>query len=530
MAFKEVSRVEVTEIVRRWQAGESIRHLAKATGLSRNTVAKYVQVAESSGLTRDGPPPTVNETLALVPLNAAGPRQVVRPTEEVLQPWADRICEWLQKDRLKLTRIHELLGQQNCVVSYMSLYRYVGHQGWLPGSRGTVRMADTKPGEMAEMDFGRLGLIVDPESGRRRVVWALVIVLGYSRHSFVWPLIRQQLGDIIEGLETAWAFFGGIPRYVVLDNFPAAVAGPDALDPHITRGFLEYSQHRGFIADPARVRHPQDKPKVERHVPYVRERFFKGGQFHDLSDLRAQAIRWCLEVAGSRVHGTTRKLPLVVFNEEEKAALLPWDGEPYDVPDWHDVTVHPDHHIAYRYALYSAPNSTCPQGTKLEVRGDSKLVRLYKRGMLVKVHLRQPRGGRSTDPQDYPAELSDYTLRCPDRLRRQGAELGEAVGAFADKLLGGPLPWAKVRQAQKLLRLGERYTPARLDVACRKALSVDLIDVRRLERILIEALETESEPTDKAKVLLPGRFARPGSAFAYHDGPCASGGLVSTIG
>jgi len=357
-----------------------------------------------------------------------------------------------------------------------------------------------------------------------------VIVLGYSRHSFVWPLIRQQLGDIIEGLETAWAFFGGIPRYVVLDNFPAAVAGPDALDPHITRGFLEYSQHRGFIADPARVRHPQDKPKVERHVPYVRERFFKGGQFHDLSDLRAQAIRWCLEVAGSRVHGTTRKLPLVVFNEEEKAALLPWDGEPYDVPDWHDVTVHPDHHIAYRYALYSAPNSTCPQGTKLEVRGDSKLVRLYKRGMLVKVHLRQPRGGRSTDPQDYPAELSDYTLRCPDRLRRQGAELGEAVGAFADKLLGGPLPWAKVRQAQKLLRLGERYTPARLDVACRKALSVDLIDVRRLERILIEALETESEPTDKAKVLLPGRFARPGSAFAYHDGPCASGGLVSTIG
>ena len=68
------------------------------------------------------------------------------------------------------------------------------------------------------------------------------------------------------------------------------------------------------------------------------------------------------------------------------------------------------------------------------------------------------------------------------------------------------------------------------DAACRKALSVDLIDVRRLERILIEALETESEPTDKAKMLLPGRFARPGSSFAYHDGPWACGGLVPTIG
>jgi len=515
MAFKEVSRVEVIEIMRRWQAGDSVRRLANATGLSRKTVRKYTKAAEKCGLTREGPPPAEAQLLTLVQLNVAGPRQVERPTEDTLAPWSENIQKWIQGERLQLTRIQELLEQQHCAVSYTSLRRYVIRQGWLPGHRGTVRMADTKPGEMAEMDFGRLGLVADPESGKRRLVWALIIVLGYSRHSFVWPLMRQQLGDVIEGLEAAWAFFGGIPRYLVLDNFPAAVAGPDALDPHITRGFLEYSQHRGFIVDPARVRHPQDKPKVERHVNYVRERFFKGGQFHGLMDIRAQAIRWCLEVAGPRVHGTTRRLPLVVFNEEEKSTLLPWDGEPYDVPDWHDVTVHPDHHIAYRCALYSAPNSTCPQGTKLEVRGDNKLVRLYKRGMLVKVHPRQPRGGRSTDPQDYPAELSDYTLRCPDRLRRQGAELGESVGAFADKLLGGPLPWAKVRQAQKLLRLGERYTPTRLDAACRKALSVDLIDVRRLERILIEALETESEPIDRAKVLLPGRFARPGSSFAH---------------
>jgi len=529
MAFKEVSRVEVTEIVRRWQAGATIRGLASATGLSRTTVKKYVQAAEHCGLARGGPPPTESQLLALVRLNVAGPRHPPRPTEEVLKPWAERIREWLQGDRLKLTRIHELLGQQHCAVSYMSLYRYVGHQGWLPGGRGTVRMADTKPGEVAEMDFGRLGLMVDPESGRRKVVWALVIVLGYSRHSFVWPLMRQQLGDIIEGLEAAWAFFSGIPRYLVLDNFPAAVAGPDALNPRLTRGFIEYSQHRGFIIDPARVRHPQDKPKVERHVDYVRERLFKGGQFHGLSDLRAQARKWCLEVAGLRVHGTTRRLPLVAFNEEEKSALLPWDGEPYDVPDWHEATVHPDHHIAYRYALYSAPHSTCPAGTKLEVRGDGKLVRLYKRGMLVKVHPRKPRGGRSTDPEDYPAELSAYTMRCPDRLRRQGAELGESVGAFADRLLSGPLPWAKMRQAQKLLHLGERYTPERLDAACQKALAVDLIDVRRLERILIEALETESKPPDGAAPPLPGRFARPGSAFAFHDGPYAFGAPDSLL-
>jgi transposase len=81
-------------------------------------------------------------------------------------------------------------------------------------------------------------------------------------------------------------------------------------------------------------------------VPYARERLFKGGQFRDLADLRAQARRWCLEVAGQRVHGTTRRLPLVVFQEEERGQLLPYDGEPYAIPDWRPATVHPDHRIA----------------------------------------------------------------------------------------------------------------------------------------------------------------------------------------
>jgi len=375
------------------------------------------------------------------------------------------------------------------------------------------------------MDFGRLGLVWDEASNRKRVAWALVIVLSYSRHNFVWPMFRQQLGDVIEGLEAAWAFFKGIPRYLVLDNFPAAVAGPDPLRPRFTRGFLEYAQHRGFFADPARARHPQDKPHVESGVKYVRERFFKGGHFLHLADLREQARRWCLETAGQRVHGTTRRLPLVVFQEEEQGKLQPWNGEPYDIPDWREVKVHPDHHVAYRYALYSVPYHSCPPGTEVEVRGDSKLVRIYHRGTVVKIHPRQHRGGRFTDPEDYPPELTPYTLRAPDRVQRQAAELGASVGAFAQELLGGPLPWSKLRAGQKLLRLAERYTPARLDAACERALAVDLIDVRRVERILVEALEQEAMP--KGSELAPpppGRFARPGEVFAHRERvPCAAG-------
>ena len=237
-------------------------------------------------------------------------------------------------------------------------------------------MGESPPGEVAEMDFGRLGLMDDPETGRRRVVWALIVVLAYSRHCFVWPTFSQKLVDVIEGLEAAWAFFEGVPGYLVVDNFPAAVAGPDPLHPRLTRGFLEYLQHRGFIADPARVRHPRDKPRVERGVPYVRERFFKGGTFTGLSDMRTEAKRWCLEVAGQRVHGTTRKQPLAVFRQEERSALREWDGEPYEMTDWRTAKVHPDQ-VYPRVCGGTRPRCArrgTASGLSPRVRGNQKMV------------------------------------------------------------------------------------------------------------------------------------------------------------
>ena len=517
MAYKEVFRVEIAEVIRRWQAGESQRHIATGTGLSKDTVGKYITSAEGLGVCRDGPNPSEEQLSKLAVIGRPGPRQVKTPIEELLAPWADQIQQWLIGDRLQLTRIRELLSERGCQVSYSSLQRFVARRDWRGRSLRTVRMEESPPGEVAELDFGRMGSLEDPETGRRRTVWALIVVLAYSRHSFVWPTHRQTLEDVVAGLEAAWAFFGGVPKYLVIDNFPAAVAGADALHPRLTRGFLEYSQRRGFITDPARVRHPRDKPKVERGVQYVRERFFKGADFRDLPHMRKEAAHWCREVAGQRVHGTTMRKPLEVFDAEERQALLPWDGEPYEITHWRSAKVHHDHHVICQYALYSVPSALCPPGQQVEIALDSKLARIYHQGKLIKLHPRQPKGGRSTDPDDYPKELTAYTLRAPDQIKRGAAELGEAVAAFADRLFEGPTPWAKVRQGHKLIRLGQRYTPDRLDDACRKALDVDLIDVHRVERILVEALEQQDAPP-YPDPLPTGRFARPGSVFALVNG------------
>jgi transposase len=527
MAYRELSRMHVQEVIRRWQRQESQRGIARGTGLSRVTVRRYIAQAEQLGLSQTGPSPTEEQLIELARLAQHGLAHArPQPTSEVLQPYAERLARWLA-DGLQLSRIHELLSTE-VHVSYTSLRRFLQRSGLISRVvRTTVRVAPSAPGEIAEMDFGRLGMLVHAETGARQTIWALAVVLPFSRFAFVWPLIHQTLDEVIVGLEATWRFFGGIPNRLIIDNFPAAVAGPDALEPRLTRGFLEYSQARGFVVDPARVRHPRDKPHTERFIAYVQRRFWQGGTFIDLADVRAQAETWSRDVAGQRRHGTTAERPIDVFEQHERL----YDGVPFDVPIWRSVSVHLDHHVSFQSALYSAPWDRCPPRTRVEVRGDRQLVRLYAHGELVAVHARKPKGGRATDPAHYPPERVAYAVRSPRRLVEQARFLGSSVGAFAEQLLAEPHPWAKLRQAQKLLRLAERYGSERTDQACAYALSFELLNVRRLEHILEHALDQPANGSavvpesvvELERAAPSSRFARPGSAFDHRFVAAAAG-------
>jgi hypothetical protein len=120
--------------------------------------------------------------------------------------------------------VHELLTRQDVHVPYSSLHRFaIKHCGFAERRRITVRMAECEPGELAEVEFGRLGYVPDPQSGRKRLLWALVVVLPSSRHQYVHVTHSQKISDLIGGLEDAWEFFGGTSRRVILDNLRAAV-------------------------------------------------------------------------------------------------------------------------------------------------------------------------------------------------------------------------------------------------------------------------------------------------------------------
>jgi transposase len=479
MSFREITMQDVSEVLRRAQAGQSARRIARETGLDRKTVGRYLAEARDSGHERTA---VVDEDVARTVGMAVQARPELPPSEpwKALASHHEKLRTWLGGDEpLRLVRVHELLGREGVEVAYSTLRRYVQRElGWrkkLP----TVRLDDPPPGLEAQIDFGLMGMVTDAD-GKARRLYVLLVTLSWSRHMFVWPTFKQTTEEVCAGLDAAWRFFDGVPKHVVLDNATSMVVHASRTDPSLNRSFAEYAEARGFFADTARVRHPKDKARVENQVPYVRERWFAGESLPaDITAIRRHAETWCREVAGARVHGTTRRVPRDVYAAEERPQMLPAPTKPFDVPCWSTAKVHPDHHVQVQKALYSVPTRFI--GKTLDIRADRSTVRIYLGMELVKTHARKEPGQRSTDANDFPPGKAAWALRDVDAVLRAATARGQHVGEYAARLVAGPLPWLKLRQAYGLLRLCERYGENRVNALCSRALSFGVIDVRRIE-------------------------------------------------
>ena len=404
MAFREVPMFEVREVLRLWLGGEGIRGVARLSRVDRKTVRRYVDAAIEAGVTAEG---GVGQLTDVVLGRVV---EIVRPhrTDGHGEGWAalaarrDRVEAWVNAD-VAGVKICELLARDGVVVSERTVQRFIVTEfGPRRGQGSTVRVADGEPGHELQIDFGRLGLLTDPVTGRRRVCHALIFTAVFSRHMFVWLSFTQTTDAVIAGCEAAWGFFGGVFKVLIPDNLTPVVTKADPLEPRLNEAFVEYAQSRGFVIDPARVRTPTDKPRVERMVQFVRSSFWNGETFTDLADAQAKVTAWCAGRAGMRLHGTTQCRPLEHFRLEEQSLLLPVPAEHYDVPIYASCRVHRDHHIEIAKALYSIPGNLL--GARVQVRVDRKLVRVFHRSQLVKVHPRQQPGHRSTDPADLPSE------------------------------------------------------------------------------------------------------------------------------
>ena len=511
MAYREVTMIEITEVLRQWLAGARRKQIARRLGLDPKTVRRYLRTAERNGLRpgRDAGALT-EERLGAILTALRG--TAARPYGDTWQRCVEHrefIATQLRAG-VRLSKVHRLLARQGVVLASATLYRFATAElGW-GRTAATIAVADGAPGEELAVDTGWMTLLAPDEHGRRRRFRAWIFTPSVSRYRFVFPCFAETTATAIAACEAAWAFYGGVFKVLVPDNTKVLIQTADPLQPRIVPAFLEYAQARGFVVDPARVRRPTDKARCERSVPYVRDDCFGGERLATLEQARVRAVVWCRDEAGLRRHSRTLRRPREHFEAVEQPVLLPAPPTPYDVPLWCAPLVARDHYAQVAKALYSLPTRLI--GRTLRARADQQTVRFYDGATLVKTHPRKAPGERATDPTDFPAEKTAYALRDVAFLEREAARHGAAIGTFAHALLAVPLPWTRMRRVYALLGLVKRYGAARVEEVCQLALAADLVDVTRLTRML--ALAAAPAPAaPPARVIPLGRYLRPASDY-----------------
>jgi transposase len=211
------------------------------------------------------------------------------------------------------TIFHRLQDDHGYCGSYSSVRRYV--RKLRPDEPEVVVRVHTAPSEEAQVDFGSVGKLYDPVSGRMRRAYVFIATLGYSRHQYAELVFDQKVPTWIALHRRAFESWGGVPKRIVPDNLKAAVAKVLVHDPVLAEAYRRMAQHYGFLISPTRPRTPRHKGKVESGVRYVKRNFMAGQEFLDIHAANQRLKIWVREQAGTREHGTTHQAPLRLFHE-----------------------------------------------------------------------------------------------------------------------------------------------------------------------------------------------------------------------
>ena len=502
---------KLQELVRLHRQGRSARESAQLLGMSRNTVRGYITAFEVAGLL-DG---RVEDLPAMDALKAAAPARKPPQETSTIAAWIPRLQRMVAAgagpraiyDLLRTTEA-DFVGSLSAVKrACVQIQRSLG-----PRPEDVAIPVITHPGLVAQVDFKYAGWFHDPDRHCLRKAWAFVMVLGHSRHMFA-KLVFDQRAETWQKLHMeAFAFFGGVPYVVVPDNLKAAVitaAFRTGDDRSLHRGYRELARHYGFTIDPAPPRDPEKKGKVEAGCKYVGISFLATlPRELDIGEANARLRHWLLQVAGTRVHGTTHRQPLLVFEEEERTALLPLPARPYLLTVWKAVTVHIDSHVAFEKRLYSVPFRFV--GCKAFIQATPDTVTIYVDDEFVTRHDRGGEALHSTFDEHLPAQRVDQRHRDREFWIRRAAHLGPEVQELVNEVLalGGPLN--PLRRVMGIIGLLEKHPIERANRAARRASHFGIYTYRELADMLRKGLDFEPLPPDLPLGELPlnPRFAR----------------------
>ena len=465
VAYKRIGIVDIREIIRRYRAGQTIRSIAGTMGYDRKTVRKYINGLRAKGILDSE---TMIENKELADMLSEDATQHGRPSEKqsLLEPYLEELKGLIDKPSgmKPKTAFNVICGRHDLTgkVSYTSFKRFVRSNELVLNVKEITCRIETEPGDELQVDYFKAGMLYDPVEGRMRTVYGFIATLSFSRHKYVEFVFRQDQQSFVSSHVKAFNYFGGAPKRVVLDNLKAGVIKPDLYDPQFNRAYREMAEHYNTFLDPARVRTPKDKGKVERDVQTAREKFKELTALYPTitpAELNKKTQDWLRDGYGMTKHGTTHRMPYPVFQEEEQPKLIPLPHDEFEPAFWKEATVHPDCYIQVKKKSYSVPFQYV--GKKVWVKVSNNIVHVYYNDELIKEHLVLTKGYRKTDLLDFPENLAAATNKgLPRYLPDQAAKIGPQFQSLVRSVLT-PHAFLNLRRAQGIVSVAKSY-PAEL--------------------------------------------------------------------
>lgn len=457
------------------RSGKSDRQIAKLRMMGRCKCQQLRAVAQANGWL-SGAMPEASAVHALMS------RPATASVISAVDRYRDQVTGWVA-DGVAATTIYAALKREGFAGSYSAVRRFVAK---LPQQPQATVPLDFGPGESAQVDFGAAPSIV--ECGRRIKTWIFVMVLSFSRLLYAEMVRDQSVATWLGCHRRAFEFFGGIAASMRIDNAKCAITRACATDPLVQRAYAEFALECGFRIDPCIPGTPEHKGRVERGVGYVKQSFFPTRSIDSIEAGNRALLTWCREEAGEREHGTTREKPNARFLRE-RALLIELPARWPENCEYTTAKVHRDCHVQVGGALYSVPFAHI--GQTLTVKVGERLIEVYNsRHQPIAAHLKTPRGTRRTDRQHLPESAQKFFARDREALKKAASAIGAQCSALIGQLLGDQVV-DRLRAAQGVIRLAERYSHKRLEAACARALTHGLSDYKTVKAILANGAEDD---------------------------------------
>jgi transposase len=509
---------KVFEVVRlAVEAGRSQHEIAVALGLAQSTVGEYLRRFRASGLVWPLAP-EIDDAVLEGHLFA---RPILPPTEGRSLPDWSSVHRELRRKGVTL----QLLWQeykQGAADGYQYTQFCRHYHAWADHLDPVLRQQHTA-GERTFVDYaGQTIDVVDPTTGEVREAQLFLGVLGASNYFYAEATWTQTLPDWIASHVRMVEDFGGVTALIVPDNLRSGVTHASFYEPTVNATYQDFAAHYGTAILPTRVARPRDKAKVESGV-LVAERWLlaplRHHTFTSLADLNHEITR-LREAANDRpfqkLAGSRRSL----FDALDRPALRPLPPARYELAEWRTAKVNIDYHVAVDGHFYSVPYALVR--ATVRVRLTASMIEILHAGKRVASHPRSAHRGRfTTEPAHRPKSHQAHLEWTPSRLVHWGTSIGPSTGVLVTRILERwPHPEQGYRACLGLLSLRKRYTDARLEAACARALTTGATSYKSVKSILgagLDQVAAEELPT----LRLPATHAHIRGADYYRTPPLA---------